>query len=838
MVNLANCDKEPIHRLGKIQSFGCLLAFNHDWQVEYFSENAAAMLGLAELKRHQSLDTLFNPQWRHTIRSVTQSAIAATRPERAFQLRDDQQHVWDIAVYPDRGLYVLEFEPGEKEGDTDTAKVIREFLGFVKKDQPLERLLQSVAFRYRLLTGFDRVMIYQFLPDDCGEVVAEATSPGVESFLGLRYPASDIPKQARQLYLRNLLRLIADVSDPGVAILPGQESEPTHPLDLSDSVLRAVSPIHILYLKNMGVAASMSASIIVDGKLWGLIACHHFEAKILSLNLRTQIELITEVLSLELSSRIRFEHSQHKAAGQPIFNRLLSELSKAGNFPEQVYKQLPLIKQLIDFSGALIQWGEQQWEWESVPDEQGIASVLAYLNSQVQGVFATDCLVETVPQYEGQQACGVLAIPLSHDGNNMLLLFRDSASRQVSWAGNPNKPVENSPEGKRLMPRSSFAAWQQEYQNCSKAWSSGDIFHGENLRFTLLEVLLEHIREQEQLQREAQKKQDVLIAELNHRVRNILTLVKALANQSRVKAQTLEDYVANFSQRIFSLANAHDLLAQSQWNGIALRHIVETEFSALGQDYSKYDIQGPDVHLTAAATTACVLVMHELLTNAVKHGAIAQRGQLAFHWSVDQDGLNLQWSETGISVKPQPNSGFGHTVIEQIFAFELGAEVDYQLQPERVQFSANITNKYFRTLDALERTETEGSPTQSVKPRGWNCTTALIVEDSLLIAMDLKEKLHGLGIEHVEVCASVSQANRYLDQNLPDIAVLDVNLGEQTSELIAERLNQSRIPYLVATGYGYEAKDIAPFKVNSVIAKPYDQQQIESAIAAVMRRSD
>ena len=157
------------------------------------------------------------------------------------------------------------------------------------------------ARQLKALLGFDRVMVYRFHSDDTGEVFAEAREMRLESFFGLHYPASDIPPQARKLYLTNILRIISDVADPTVAIAPAV-SPAGIPLDLSLGTLRSVSPIHIEYLRNMGVTASMSISIVVRGKLWGLFACHHYSgARVLPYALRAVAELYAQLFGSSLA---------------------------------------------------------------------------------------------------------------------------------------------------------------------------------------------------------------------------------------------------------------------------------------------------------------------------------------------------------------------------------------------------------------------------------------------------------------------------------------------------------------------------------------------------------
>src|SRR6185312_14287449 len=220
------------------------------------------------------------------------------------------------------GVYlVIEAEPSVIEHDVNSGELVRLMLGRVRKTRGITELAQEAARQVTILTGFDRVMVYRFHPDGSGEVIAEVAKAGLETFLGLHYPASDIPQQARTLYTRNWLRIIADIGAKPVRLL----STATHSaglLDLSMSTLRSVSPIHIEYLQNMGVGASMSISILRDGKLWGLFACHHYSPHHVSFERRTAAELFGQMFSLLMETRERDNESAAEARAQKLHHQL------------------------------------------------------------------------------------------------------------------------------------------------------------------------------------------------------------------------------------------------------------------------------------------------------------------------------------------------------------------------------------------------------------------------------------------------------------------------------------------------------------------------------------
>ncbi|RYE45757.1 MAG: GAF domain-containing protein, partial [Hyphomicrobiales bacterium] len=272
--DLTACDREPITRLDRIQNFAFLVAVSNDWTVIRASENLHDFLKLTpEQLLGSRFDTAISGAALHDIRN-RMAILSSTGGERLFGIKLVQgRPAMDISIHFKGELLIIEGEWSQKPGGVEAASMVRAMSARLLKAQTIAKFHQDAARQVLAITGFDRVMIYKFDGDGNGEVIAESTRSGMESFLGLHYPASDIPQQARALYLLNPFRIIADVKAPTVTLLPPVNAI-TAPLDLSQSVSRAVSPVHIEYLQNMGVGASLSISIIVDEKLWGLIACH------------------------------------------------------------------------------------------------------------------------------------------------------------------------------------------------------------------------------------------------------------------------------------------------------------------------------------------------------------------------------------------------------------------------------------------------------------------------------------------------------------------------------------------------------------------------------------
>ena len=306
-VDLTSCEREPIHIPGRIQPHGLLLTLQEpDLIIMQASENTLSLLSTpAQDLLGKPLGILLNPSDVDALRDACQQHSLDNNPVYllTMQIRGGQTP-FEAIVHRNQGILVLELEPAPEEAvRVDTYALVRRAIPQIQVARSLEQMFDVVAQQVRHINGFDRVMIYQFDADGHGSVVAENKREDLEAFLGLHYPASDIPVQARKLYTLNLLRLIADVGYTPADIVPTINPATGALLDMSYCVLRSVSPIHVQYLKNMGVAASMSISILRDGELWGLIACHHHAPRFVAYDVRTACEFVGQVVSLQLATK-------------------------------------------------------------------------------------------------------------------------------------------------------------------------------------------------------------------------------------------------------------------------------------------------------------------------------------------------------------------------------------------------------------------------------------------------------------------------------------------------------------------------------------------------------
>jgi len=431
------------------------------------------------------------------------------------------------------------------------------------------------------------------------------------------------------------------------------------------------------------------------------------------------------------------------------------------------------------------------------------------------------------------RAAGFLAIPISRAPRDCLVFFRREVQRSVNWAGAPEKVYASGPHGPRLTPRKSFELWQEVVHGQSKPWTQADLHIAESLRITLLEVILQLAELAARERKGAQERQELMIAELNHRVRNILSLVRGLVTQSKESTGSIEEFAGVLGGRIQALARAHDQITSLNWAPVALKALVESEAGAyLGARAGRIQMNGPEVALDPKAFATLALVVHEMMTNSAKYGALADStGKVEIAWKLDQNSsLVIDWKESGgPPVQPPSRRGFGTTIIERSIPFDLKGDAELRFDLLGVNARFVIPGNYVEMMTSMSGIATRLEAEQPAAPRLSG--TALIVEDNLIIAMAAEVILLELGARHVETAASVGQAISAIGRSRPDFALLDLNLGSENSIPVAGRLRELGVPFIFATGYGERAPIPDELAAAPVIQKPYTNEVVEAALA-------
>ncbi|ODA66693.1 Bacteriophytochrome [Methyloligella halotolerans] len=808
-VDLSNCDREPIHLIGSVQPFGFLLAVDREtWHITHASENVGDWLGIEAPELFgQRLNEIFTPGAVDLIRGQLQSAIMGDTVARIFAVTVTAEGLnCDVAVHLTGSTIIVECEKCVEEREVNAGASVRSMVAKLQQAGDLRNFFRVAAREMRALTKFDRVMVYRFDQDQSGEVIAEAVRPGLESYLGLHYPASDIPKQARALYERNWLRIIPDIGVAPSPILskPGLDE----PLDLSMSILRSVSPIHIEYLQNMGVSASMSVSILREGKLWGLFACHHYSGHPIPFARRTVAELFGQMFSMMVENRERDQEAAYEAHAQQLHQKLITAMATEDARFDGVLAHIDDIADLLACDGVGIKIDGRRALHGSTPDGIQFDKLVAYLTrTGVDQVYASDEIASEVPSGSAyiDRAAGMLVVPLSRPVRDYMVFFRREAVRSVQWAGDPNKPVASGPLGDRLTPRKSFNLWKETVNGHSKPWRPVELRIAEALRVSLLEVILQLSAATEHERERAKERQDLLISELNHRVRNILALIQGVISQSRGSADNIADFTKVVGGRIHALALAHDQITADNWGPASFRKLVTSEAAAYVADKAdRVILTGPEVMLQPKAFTTVALVIHELVTNSAKYGALSDsHGSVHVETEFNGQGeLIIRWAERGGPPVKEPTSrGFGSTLIERSIVYDLRGQAKVVYDPKGLRASFVVPADYVAESAAPVSPDVPDEEAQSDAdvelPK-----SILIVEDSYIIALEAENLMRDLGVKSVAVACSLKDAYAKVEDREPGFVFLDVNLGEETSFALAERLLKKGVPCAFVTGYG------------------------------------
>ncbi|MFO1302682.1 MAG: GAF domain-containing protein [Burkholderiales bacterium] len=499
--DLSNCDRELIHIPGSIQPHGALLVLdNATPRVLQASSNVDVRLGIAaEDLVGKSIDVLGGDLPAQIWTRMLGGVRASPQPLRgAIDCGGTRSGFEALLHRNESDAVILELDPVDLEESVVFARELpRKLPDAVKRlgSAPTMEALAGEAVRvYCELAGYDRVMFYRFDPDGHGEVVAEAKEEHLEPYLGLHYPESDIPRRARELYLRNRVRVLVDVHYEAVPLVPRLFPPTGDELDMSMCWLRSMSPMHLQYLKNMGVTATLVVSLVRDGQLWGLIACHHYSPKRLSYPMRAACDLIGEVLSTRIAVLENFSRARTTALVRRMEGRLIEATWTRGQWQDELFSDPRDLLRMVDASGVALVYDGGVHTAGSVPNAEAVRALADWAAARLSdGCFATASLARDVPEFAplAAQATGVLAIEISKPDREYLLWLRGEQVREVRWAGNPHKPVLPGNDPRDLSPRRSFAVWTERVRGTSRPWIPADLMVARTMRATLRDVMLQ-----------------------------------------------------------------------------------------------------------------------------------------------------------------------------------------------------------------------------------------------------------------------------------------------------------------------------------------------------------
>lgn len=502
-VDLTDCEKEPIHIPGKIQGHGFLLIVDPQTLIILqASTNTDTLAGVPAgvLCGRSIRDFIAAPDLHYILTVLGSGEYAALNPLRVAFAAAEAPVLLDCIVNRSEEVILLEFEPT----DIDDPAYVEPFMDFIQassamfaKAGTVHELCSIACRQVRAYTGYDRVMLYRFDAEWNGEVLAEARTEYLEPLEGHHYPASDIPRQARELFLKNRIRIIPDVNYTPSDLVPLHNPLTQRPTDLTYSILRNVSPIHIQYLKNMHVAASLTISIIINGSLWGMIACHHTTPKYTGYNTRKECDIIGRLFShhLTMTEQRSTEHYTTRLASleQDVYHDMLRDFSITAGIERNDNRLL----ELTGAAGMSVNYRGKLHRMGTTPSEEDIDNLYLWLSIQsFTDVLAVDNLPQRLSSAEQYRdtASGILAMPISRASDEYLVWYRPERARTIRWAGNPDKAAYVDPGTQKISPRQSFEVWKQVVRGTSLPWLKAEIDTALQLQIHIQELILKGYR--------------------------------------------------------------------------------------------------------------------------------------------------------------------------------------------------------------------------------------------------------------------------------------------------------------------------------------------------------
>jgi two-component system, chemotaxis family, sensor kinase Cph1 len=509
-VSLSNCDEEPVQTPGCIQGHGMLVALRLDGLViTQVSENCERWTGLAvDQVLGAPLARIVGASAAERIKALTLSEALDRNPLYALTASlpgsSAADPAMDMTIHSADGVLLLEMEPSGRGPpvvgqDGDYFSMVRKTIGRLKSTQSLAEFCEVVAREARSITGLDRAMVYYFHADASGEVMADARREDLPSWQGLRYPAGDIPRPAREIFKRIGVRPLPDAQGTLCEMVPLLNPDTRRPLEMTHCALRGASVMYTEYLQNMGVAATLTMPILRDGALWGLIACHHYTPKPLPYPLRSAAEFLAQIASLEIAQAELREHLQYRVHLDAVHLAVLARAAGDGQLSTAVQSSPSLLDGIQADGVAIFQRGHWSTAGQT-PDALRLKSLAGWLRQRIDQVpdglqtYATDGLSAAYPAAAefAPVASGVLATAVSrHSDSPLILWFLGEQVQTFNWAGNPHeKPTAVGALGPRLTPRRSFDLWQEQVRGRSRPWRKVEVEAAQQMRRMVMDLVV------------------------------------------------------------------------------------------------------------------------------------------------------------------------------------------------------------------------------------------------------------------------------------------------------------------------------------------------------------
>ncbi|KQY96478.1 histidine kinase dimerization/phosphoacceptor domain -containing protein [Brevundimonas sp. Root1423] len=687
-ISTTDCDREPIHIPEAIQPHGLLFVVDRGDQTVLREAGLMSAITGRDSWIGQPISTVLGEAVARRMRTVS----GAEGDGFAGRWRAANRLEYDIIVRESSGDLIVEVEQSSQGAQLGVELITRLDAAGVSLERAatVRAVCEKAAEAFRTLTGFDRVMIYRFLEDDAGQVVAESKDPDLQSFQNHHFPATDIPRQARALYVRNHVRVIPDARYTPQPLLP---QLPGKPLDMSDCGLRSVSPVHLKYLDNMGVRASASVSIVIDGDLWGLIACHSSRPQLLPFELRMAAVNLARSMARQIKAKGEAELYRERMRLRHLEDELIGRMPTDRSLMEALTGRTRDLADLVDADGFAVVSDGDIVRFGVTPPDEAILTLAGWVADQPSlRPLATHALSQRHAEAAAwrTEASGLLGVHLHGDQPLTLLWFRAEIIETVRWAGNPTTATKSGPAGV-LTPRASFEAWSETVQGRSRRWSPAAVESAQRLRDALIDFAavskLRHLNRSLQAsvsERDVRLEQQAfLIREVNHRVQNSLTLVSSfLGLQARQSDPATQAALMEARRRVRAVSMVHSRLYRAETGSTVdlsryFAELVEDLGASMGADWSaQLTSDLAPVSIEAGRAVTIGLVLTELIINAQKYAYDGAAGPIRVVLTEDKDSLRLIVEDAGKGGHAV-GDGFGSMMIGSLVG-QLGGQIDYR----------------------------------------------------------------------------------------------------------------------------------------------------------------
>ncbi|MGN2250356.1 histidine kinase dimerization/phosphoacceptor domain -containing protein [Frateuria sp. GZRe14] len=688
-------DRELIHVPAAIQPHGALLWLDGLGVVTQLAGDTSRAVGVApEALLGQSVDALIDSkgfglaQIMERLDPRLQGYVVKWHPE------PPGNGAWDITAHPNREGAIIEFEPAATPPAEAADSMSQLARAIASLDLPGEtdELFGTMAAEVRRLSGYDRVLVYRFLDDEAGEVVGESRSDALPSLLNHRFQGSEIPGEARGLYLRNRFRIIPDANYvPAPLRTSGFQGAQT--LDISDCSLRSAPPIHLQYLRNMGAASSMSISIVVKNELWGLVACHHSTPRHMAYEMREACRHLARVFSHQIEAREEARHQRQSTSLRHLRTAWLDDMRVALERDRPLELDLARLAGMVPCDGvALVSAGRTELRGQT-PGETETAALAQWLEERLRHeAFATHQLpgeLAAAAAY-ATEASGVLATSIDAPDPIVLLWFRAEEIFPVRWAGSSHEFYDDGPA--EPTPRTSFATWTETVRQTARSWSRAEVNAARQLGRSLtalfqqqaLRELNRRLRDTLAEQQSLVAQKNVLMQEVHHRVQNSLQIVNSMLQlQARQTSdRKVRGQFEGAVNRLMAVSAVHRHLwrssdAQNVRLGPYLKELCADLMFSWGDGWSgRVAVEATDAAIPSQTAVTLALLVTELLTNAAKYAYAGSPGPVEVRADSAGDGLRLVVRDHGLGMRGKVQGGGLGSKLIRIFTAQLGGHAE------------------------------------------------------------------------------------------------------------------------------------------------------------------